>query len=69
MEMPGGTEYGVPATNTWFGGNLTDYVRTGRISQARLTVSKGLQFSVLFWDTDLLSLFRIWPPALLLGGT
>ncbi|QRW09292.1 glycoside hydrolase family 3 protein [Ceratobasidium sp. AG-Ba] len=37
MEMPGGTGYGIPATQSWLGGNLTSYVQTGRVSQARLT--------------------------------
>lgn len=46
MEMPAGTAYGIPATQTWFGGNLTDYVKTGRTSQARLTVSFS---SFIFW--------------------
>ncbi|KAF8602046.1 beta-glucosidase [Ceratobasidium sp. AG-I] len=37
MEMPAGTGYGIPATQTWFGGNLTDYVTRGKVSQTRLT--------------------------------
>ncbi|KAG8770147.1 hypothetical protein FRC12_004481 [Ceratobasidium sp. 428] len=37
MEMPAGTGYGVPADQNYFGGNLTSYVQSGKVSQARLT--------------------------------
>ncbi|KAG8701289.1 hypothetical protein FRC08_004183 [Ceratobasidium sp. 394] len=37
MEMPAGTGYGVPSDQNYFGGNLTAYVQSGRVSQARLT--------------------------------
>ncbi|KAJ1302819.1 hypothetical protein OPQ81_003125 [Rhizoctonia solani] len=37
MEMPGGLGWGIPASSAWFGGNLTQWVKDGRISEARLT--------------------------------
>ncbi|KAB5591869.1 hypothetical protein CTheo_4698 [Ceratobasidium theobromae] len=37
MEMPAGLAWGVPATQTWLGGNLTQWVRDGKIPEARLT--------------------------------
>ncbi|KDN36528.1 hypothetical protein RSAG8_10775, partial [Rhizoctonia solani AG-8 WAC10335] len=37
MEMPGGVAFGVPASSAWLGGNLTQWVKDGRIPEARLT--------------------------------
>ncbi|CAE6533613.1 unnamed protein product, partial [Rhizoctonia solani] len=37
MEMPGGLAWGVPPTSAWLGGNLTQWVKDGRIQEARLT--------------------------------
>ncbi|ELU39442.1 glycoside hydrolase family 3 protein [Rhizoctonia solani AG-1 IA] len=37
MEMPGGLGWGIPASSAWLGGNLTQWVKDGRIPEARLT--------------------------------
>lgn len=37
MEMPGGLGWGIPASQAWLGGNLTQWVQDGRIPETRLT--------------------------------
>ncbi|CEL60157.1 hypothetical protein RSOLAG1IB_09406 [Rhizoctonia solani AG-1 IB] len=37
MEMPGGLGWGIPASSAWLGGNLTQWVKDGRVPSARLT--------------------------------